>query len=1522
MISTVTLPHINFSQIRPHDGSRHTGFEELITQLASLEKRPAGAAFVRKGRGGDGGIECFVRLANGDERGWQAKYVFDWDASLEAQLDKSMKAALAKHPRLTELTVCIPFDLPDGRPNQGKSRTQKKSARQKWEAWKAGWEEKAGDQQRALTISLWDSGALSGRLIIDSPAYSGRLLYWFGATALTSDWFAEQFGKAREALGSRYTPDTNVELPIRKTFLAFARDPSLDKMVHEWSLALYDRGGSALQAISRAIGENDEPKEITALGNALSLFGQALDIEPIGPENQFPLAAWAAAARACSSACYQALDWVFTLPVSQAEYGVTKEDWAREELYRLIDVVRDIDAELESDDWRLANAHAVLLQGKAGTGKSHLLADVVEHQIHANRPALLVLGSALVEGEPWKQIMAQLDMAPNLQTKHFLGSLDAAGQAAGVRAIVCIDAINERHGTDIWPDRLAAFLKMAEPFPHVGIVLSCRSTYVQHVVPDSLNDGRLARVTHQGFAGRGGEAANVYLAKRGIVRPGAPNLVPEFQNPLFLKTCCDFLEKEGRNELPRGLRGVSAIFGFYNEAVVRAVTRRMKLDPHLDLVSTALARFTDILVNRGEGYAPKTDVIAAFEAVLPSGGSLEKSLLAQFESEGVLAIELIREDEDKIVPMVRFTFERYSDHAIAARLLWEYLHTEDVKGSFADGTLLGGLVFGEEHYRVAGIIEAIAIQLPERCGAEIVDLRPEINWAVRQAFLDSLLWREQRFFTDRTFECLRHFENDDGIRDLLISVATEPDNKFNALYMHECLSARSMPERDANWSVFLNDRGSEDDPVEVVISWAMQNGMGAIDDDRAKLAAITLSWFLTTSHRAVRDKATKALASLFATRLALAASALRLFAEANDLYLRERLFAAAYGAALQGKTVDGLSELAATTYALIFAAGDPPLNELLRDHARGIIAYAEFREHLPPTVDLAKVYPPYKSPWPIEYVSKAKIESYKQNYSGAYYGDAIVSSVINDGDFARYVIDHTIDKWAPVSIDAEDCPSAHSLAQDWLGRFIVQASAEQLTAFEALGEAAKACGGDLSYKETPERTALKAAEKAFQATLLPQEWEEYRVTAQAFVRHSLFSEQPHDYSARFNQGWGRRWICMRAHELGWTQERFANLERGYSGGRNDHRVERIGKKYQWLALRELVARMADNLLFMGQGYGNERRTYDGARGIGLRDMDPSLLLTKTYYDGWKDWDRTWWVPVQPRLRQVEPLERLAWLDSESDLFNDISLIDLIDPKTKQRWLPMHSFASWRQSGLDGDNKSLQRETWYRISCIVVAKDDESEAVKSLSGRILVDPHALPEFYLDSSFFLGEYPWHPSLQDQDDWVAGDRWNGLSVSVRPTTSHYMSERSGYDYSVDETVRIELPAPWLAEAMGLRLLDGQKPTFVDSDSKIRFFDPSVVEPGHQAALVDRDVFLAMLDREGLAAIWVVAGEKGVFGGKDAYRGFGGRVLHTGVYTLKAEGFVRSMHLDREKPNAEQLEVLLGVPPTEEILSRYARG
>ena len=206
----MSLPEIRFKTIRPHENSRHTGFEEMCCQLAALEKRPATAVFFRKGRGGDAGVECFTRFPDGKERGWQAKYVDRWDTSLKSQLDESIRTALNKHPKLAEYVVCLPFDLPDARTGRGLSPIGH------WQRWSNRWVKTAKAEGRQLSIELWSASALAERLSRDDPAYAGRLLYWFDQEALTPSWFRQQFEKSRAALGSRYVPASNVELPIRR----------------------------------------------------------------------------------------------------------------------------------------------------------------------------------------------------------------------------------------------------------------------------------------------------------------------------------------------------------------------------------------------------------------------------------------------------------------------------------------------------------------------------------------------------------------------------------------------------------------------------------------------------------------------------------------------------------------------------------------------------------------------------------------------------------------------------------------------------------------------------------------------------------------------------------------------------------------------------------------------------------------------------------------------------------------------------------------------------------------------------------------------------------------------------------------------------------------------------------------------------------------------------------------------------------------------------------------------------------
>src|SRR5690606_33814464 len=113
---------------------------------------------------------------------------------------------------------------------------------------------------------------------------------------------------------------------------------------------------------------------------------------------------------------------------------------------------------------------------------------------------------------------------------------------------------------------------------------------------------------------------------------------------------------------------------FYSEAVVRALNVRLKLDPRLHVVPRALKALVEKFTEKGEGYLPYDEAIALFEDIHPSNNMLERSLLAQLETEGVLSVELETQEDGSHNEMVRFTFERFSDHAIASKLLDDHLN--------------------------------------------------------------------------------------------------------------------------------------------------------------------------------------------------------------------------------------------------------------------------------------------------------------------------------------------------------------------------------------------------------------------------------------------------------------------------------------------------------------------------------------------------------------------------------------------------------------------------------------------------------------------------------------------------------------------------------------------------------------------------------------------------------------------------------------------------------------------------------
>ncbi len=1280
---------IDFHRIRTHNGSKHGGFEELCCQLASFRARADKDLFIRHGLGADAGIECLIREPSGNESGWQTKYFFQLGRAQIGQLDKSISRALASHPRLTRYTVCIPFDLRS--PGHG----TRKSDRDRWTSWHKKWTTKA--KGRSLKIELWDRSKLVSLLTSPEAANAGRLLYWFDELLLTQERFGKYFDTARVSLGNRYSPETHIELPIRQSLLFLTRDPCIQATVRHLRDNLQETEETALRALDNLAAAAAVPNVASALEATLQQLLDGMAEFPSNPLAPIPLPSWCALTDAAERECTRCLQWIQTVSgqsqTSEVERHVAP---AQREAYQLSYALAKLKEALNTDStWQLANRRRALIFGEAGMGKSHLLADVTEHQIKNGRPAILILGETLVEGDIWDQIRTQLDLQHHT-TGAVLGAFDAAAQAAGVRALIVVDAINERHGLDIWPSRLRPFLRSVEPFSHLALVVSCRSTYLDYLVEDDISEDELYRVEHVGLGDKAPEAARIYFASRGLQWHGTPTVMPEFQNPLFVRVLCDALQRAGEHELPRGMRGITKIFTFYIDALDKALTRSMRLDPYAHVVRRAIRELADAMSTRSQAWLPVEDARWLLERVHPSNNEGQRSLLLQLAHEGILAIEPRAHADGTFTQMVRFTFERFSDHIIAGGLLDRHLDPSNPAAAFGPGAPLQMFTDPQWQYRRAGVLEALAIQLPERAKVELPDAMGAARvttGTLRNTFFGSLQWRDPAAFSDRTLELLAKLAGTESYRlvQTLIAIATDAENAFNADYLCRWLLPMSMPERDQVWST-ATAAEPESNTIQTLIAWISDPHNANLDAKRARLAASALVWLLSTSHRFFRDRATKALSILLSTRIKLAAALVRQFGTVNDPYIQERLFAAAYGAVLQGRSVDGLGELAHATYDMVFASGEPPIHILIRDYARGIIEYAAFRGCAAKQIDLRRVRPLYRSTWPLETLPESSLDAYRVRYGRHLLHDQIVSSTTSMGDFGHYVINGKVTNWSDTTLDERAPRKVKQTYERWEQAFASASTPKQKRAFTRL-LAASCAYSDQEVKrrhridevaeveivtkksaENPLKTAREKAAEAFRKTLDEVSYENFRIAAQNYISFGLFEEAFHQrHKATFDTLWAQRWVCKRAHDLGWTVERFGEFDRSsISHGRNTHRIERIGKKYQWIAFHELLARLSDNLFLIPGWQQDDPIPYEGPWQVSARDMDPSLLVTATAGSGWSHIGATWWSTVDVQLAEVSPQASLAWLHSDIDVTNGPSLIDVQDPQGR-RWLVLDTF---------------------------------------------------------------------------------------------------------------------------------------------------------------------------------------------------------------------------------------------------------
>jgi hypothetical protein len=690
--------------------------------------------------------------------------------------------------------------------------------------------------------------------------------------------------------------------------------------------------------------------------------------------------------------------------------------------------------------------------------------------------------------------------------------------------------------------------------------------------------------------------------------------------------------------------------------------------------------------------------------------------------------------------------------------------------------------------------------------------------------------------------------------------------------------------------------------VDRLVDWASSvTSSAALDDETVDLCATALAWMLTTSNRFLRDRGTKALVNLLTGRLHAVVRLVQRFADVDDPYVVERVYAVAYGTAMRGHDPGEVGTLAACVYARVFAGGAPPVHILLRDYARGVVERAiDLGAYL--QVDETLIRPPYKSRWPAIPIED-DIAPLLPDWSHGSYdsGDVewarnrIGSSVMGD-DFASYVIgtNSSSTNWLSLRLDE---PAWQSPAER-LARLLEGFSEAERAAWEAF-KAADDAFTRLSWtrslvtRRPPEETAqghsgddgLQAdaeAEDLDSALARAEQERETAVTAfesvlteehartLELVLDAMYSDDEGKRLPRFDLRLIQRYVLWRVFDLGWTAERFGHFDRfsiGYHG-RAASKGERIGKKYQWIAYHEIIALVADHFQYRQQFREDKGdRAYAGPWQDDLRDIDPSCTLRAP--PGGTSWDGhapAWWGMARYE-NWGHPSSPQEWVLHYDDLPKVEDLLSVSRPDDGSRWLNVAGYFNWQQR-TPADLEKIdfeRRELWYICTGYLLHAQDADAFMRWAEGVDFCQ-FRMPEPSEIYQMFLGEHGWSPaSHYFQQPYYGDEGWtqpnHGCPVKVHTAAFEYLREASGFDCSVDETYTLRLPASELITPLGLRW-SGNGADYLDAAGQLAASDPTAHANGPSALLLREDWLKALLAREELTICWAVRGEKRVLG------------------------------------------------------------
>lgn len=1121
----------------------------------------------------------------------------------------------------------------------------------------------------------------------------------------------------------------------------------------------------------------------------------------------------------------------------------------------------------------------MILKGEAGIGKTHLLCDYANNRINSGKPTLIFLSDELASIEDTNPVVCMAKLMGYTTSADFLKDLRSLANSSPERVCLIIDAINEADAIK-WS-------QLSELFNIKGLslVISVRNGY-ERMIP---NRRKYSTVEHFGFSEMEWDATSTFFKHYKMKMPEIPIINPEFRNPLFLMIFCEAYKGE-TDKTFKG-KGATHVFEHYVIEQSKKIVKELniKLDNKNYLWWNVIKQ---IGIWMGQN---KTSVISRYNILRiietdPKLSSRASELLKLMEKYGLLLkYPRYGKNSKRIEYKYKFTYNRFSDHLIVRSLLTENKINSEVSAQrfFADGKFL------DENINNIGLLEALSIQIPERCKKDKAEFvwvileKYRDDYRIKTAFLNSIKWRDVELdgFDKKTGKAsyinesqirkyISTYMNDSiydlyEVMDCLFDVSVVPNHPLNAMRLHEILSGTNLAERDSWFQQYmLNATSEQGNAISRIQSWSISRLPRDISDQKAiLLTGIALAWTLSSTENNLRDRSTRALIQLFRYHQDVLVKLLEIFINVDDPYIVERLFAATYGVvSLNPHDKAGLQSLVLWIYKNHFLNKNRRPDALLDDYAKGLIELyiRKYKNNI--HVDLNKIKPPfayYKFPNDIP-----DIDSLRRKYDNNNYFSIWESLMYGEGgaalaDFGNYTVGSYLSEFTNIPL-SKKLPNPNT-SRKGFDKFKKSLSKKQKKLLEEYHS--KKLSNRLSFnlikstaiKQKVSDDEVTQALNDFEKSLSSSKKREYKKYKLYVVGKKTFTKAFEDYDINI----ARRWIMDRVIGLGWNPELHEEYDRdrGSFDRLQNSSVERIGKKYQWIALYEFLAMIGSNYYYVQDRWLDDTpATFKSAYQTFARDLDPTVdpLLLEKFTNKNDDKKDIWWKPSYNEWRTEN------WQFSSEDIPRPKTIIE--SNHSNKTFITLLSWAIWkseRENPEDEDDRRY-RELRIRAQGYIVHKKDLQTIIRWSKGKRFYNDTLPQPADHSHSVFLSEFPNSSAYQDtiaiygpSDGWITPDKQ--ISFKVIQPIIQYSSGGFENDRALRNTgIKVYGPSLPLRKLLSIQDTDSLG-VYQSRDKNIYMFNPNINERlSSDALLVNKDNFIKALEKKDLTIIWSVLGEK----------------------------------------------------------------